>query len=470
MTMRTRFAPSPTGFLHIGGARTALFNHLHTRRHGGTTLLRVEDTDRERSTEAATQAILEGLAWLGLSPDEGPYFQSDFTQRHLDAAWRLVEEGKAYRCTCSKEEVDALREEQRASKDKPRYDGRCRDRTDHPEGTPFVLRFRLDAVGETVWHDMIQGTIRYPNDEMDDLILVRSDGSPTYNLAVVVDDHAMGITHVIRGSDHLSNTPRQLALFRAFGWEPPIYGHMPLLHGTDGAKLSKRHGAVSVLQYREEGFLPEAVNNYLARLGWSHGDQEFFTMEELERLFDVTEVGKSASVFNASKLEWLNTQHMKSLDPARLAPELVYHLKALGVVQPDPALAAAIIPTLRDRAKTFREMADKARFYFMESVEPYLPKAVDKHFQPEMVEPFTQWVERLAAVPLWEPAALEAEFNAVLEATGAAKGKLAQVARVALAGSDVSPGIFEVMGVLGRERALRRLSRGLEILRQHVGA
>jgi glutamyl-tRNA synthetase len=470
MTMRTRFAPSPTGYLHIGGARTALFCALHARKHKGVFALRIEDTDRERSTQEAVAAILEGMRWMGLDYDEGPYYQARHTEQHLAAARRLLETGKAYRCYCTKEELDAMRDAQRARKEKPRYDGRCRNRSDHPEGMPHVIRFKSPSDGETVWTDQIQGTIRIQNKELDDLILVRSDGSPTYNLAVVVDDHDMGITHVIRGEDHLSNAPRQITLFEALGWPVPIFAHMPLLHGEDGAKLSKRHGAVSVLQYRDDGFLPEALNNYLVRLGWSHGEKEFFTREEMIELFDITDVGRSAAIFNASKLLWLNGHHMRQSTPERLSEPLMYQLGRMGFTNLDPAFIQAIIPGMQERTKTLKEMAEMARFYFSDTVEPYDTKAMHKHFKPAVLAPFIALVAALEALPDWTLESMPPPFKQVMDQHSIGMGKLAQPVRIALTGSDISPGVYEILHLLGREQSLVRLRRCVEIFRQAAAA
>ncbi|MBF0155842.1 MAG: glutamate--tRNA ligase [Magnetococcales bacterium] len=465
MTLRTRFAPSPTGFLHIGGARTALFCHLHARHNRGQWLLRVEDTDRERSSEEAVAVIIEGLRWLGLVADEGPYFQSRRTARHLEVAHQLLDAGKAYRCYCTKEELDGMREEQRARHEKPRYDGRCRRRQDPPPpGRPAVIRFITPQGGDLHFSDRIQGDIRYPNDELDDLILVRSDGSPTYNLAVVVDDHDMGINFVVRGEDHLSNTPRQIHLFQALGWEVPVYAHMPLLHGADGAKLSKRHGAVSVLHYRDAGFLPEAVNNYLVRLGWSHKDQEVFTMEEMIRLFEIGEVGRSAAIFDLAKLEWLNGQHLRAASPERLASLLVEALQRQGIANPDPGLARAVLPQFVERAKTLVEMAEKARFYFLEAHPELDPAAAAKHLTPPMAPPLQELRALLADADPWDVTTVEAHFRTVLERHHLKTGQLAQPVRVALTGGTVSPGIFEVLHCLGRETSLARLDKAIAFL------
>ncbi|MEO5364504.1 MAG: glutamate--tRNA ligase [Magnetococcus sp. DMHC-8] len=465
MTVRTRFAPSPTGFLHIGGARTALFCHLHTRRVGGTFILRIEDTDRERSTQEAVDAILEGLHWLGLDPDEGPFFQSDNTDLYLAAAHRLLAEGKAYRCHCSRETLDALRTTQREQQIKPRYDGRCRTRVAQDgepaaDDQPFVIRFKTPTEGVTAWEDQIQGTIRFQNDELDDLVLVRSDGSPTYNLAVVVDDHAMGINLVIRGEDHISNTPRQIHLFQALGWEIPRYAHMPLLHGADGSKLSKRHGAVSVLQYREDGFLPSAVNNYLVRLGWSHGEQEIFSQAEMEQWFDVRDVGRSAAIFNLSKLQWVNGHHIRAAHPDQLLPDLLWQLARRGIHHPDPQLVRAIIPEFQPRAKTLVEMADKCLFFFVDSVLPYDDKAARKYFDPTPPAPFCALLSALAALPEWQVQPIEAAFQQTVAQYGLEVGQLAQPVRVALTGTASSPGIYETLHLLGREKSLHRLTEG----------
>ncbi|MBF0454317.1 MAG: glutamate--tRNA ligase [Magnetococcales bacterium] len=467
MTLRTRFAPSPTGFLHIGGARTALFCHLHARRYGGKTILRVEDTDRERSKQEAVDAILAGMHWMGLDPDEGPFYQSDNVEKHLDIAEQLLVGERAYRCYCTKEELDEMREKQRAEGLKPRYDGRCRHRTAAPaEETPHVIRFLRPKGGEVVWQDKIQGEIRVRNDELDDLILVRSDGSPTYNLAVVVDDHQMGINLVIRGEDHISNTPRQIQLFEALAWEVPEYAHMPLLHGADGGKLSKRHGAVSVLSYRDEGFLPSALNNYLVRLGWSHGDQEIFSREEMEQLFDVCEVGRSAAIFNHEKLTWINGNHIRDAEPKELLEELNYHLVKLGIEGVDQKKLLSVIPEFQERSKTMVEMATKVSFLFVDTLSGYDPAAAKKHLKISSKKPLAQLARRLESLPEWSLEGIEKVFVSVMDQFDIKMGKLAQPVRVSLTGTGTSPGIYETLQMLGREKTLSRLQAGVAYLEE----
>ncbi len=383
MTVRTRFAPSPTGFLHIGGLRTALFCWLYARRHSGQFVLRIEDTDLERSTEEAIQQILDGMEWAGLVQDEGPFFQTKRFDRYKEVIEEMLAEGTAYRCYCSKEELEQMRAQQTARGEKPRYDGRWRERTDAPAGAPFVVRFKNPLTGEVVVDDVVHGRVVFQNAELDDLIIARSDGTPTYNFCVVVDDMDMQITHVIRGDDHLNNTPRQLNMLLALGAKAPVYAHLPMILGADGAKLSKRHGAVSVLEYRDQGFLPEAVLNYLARLGWSHGDQEIFSIEEMVSLFDIADVNKSAAAFNFEKLAWLNQQHMMRSAPARVAPVLRWHLEREGVQAADETQLEQIVLSLRERAKTVREMAQSSVFFFR-APATYDEKAVRKHITAEV--------------------------------------------------------------------------------------
>ena len=460
MTVRTRFAPSPTGYLHIGGARTALFCWLYSRHHQGRFILRIEDTDRERSTEAAVQAILDGMAWLDLQADEGPFYQTQRFDRYREVVQQLLKDGHAYHCYCSKQELEAMRAEQMARKEKPRYDGRCRRRTAPVPGVTPVVRFKNPEEGQTVVEDAVKGRVVFDNRELDDLIIQRSDGTPTYNFCVVVDDMDMRITHVIRGDDHLNNTPRQMNILKALGVAPPQYAHLPMILGPDGTKLSKRHGAVSVMQYREDGFLPEAVLNYLVRLGWSHGDQEVFSREEMVQLFDIQDVNASASAINPQKLLWLNQHYIKTGDLKRLASELRWHLERLGVdVSQGPALER-LVQAQQERAKTFKEMAEGSRFFFAEP-QGYDPEAAAKNLTAEALPCLQSIKERLGTQTDWSKEGLHGLLNATAEGLGLKLGKLAQPLRVAVTGGGVSPPIDATLELLGRERTLKRLDRAI---------
>ncbi|HEU0224007.1 MAG TPA: glutamate--tRNA ligase [Steroidobacteraceae bacterium] len=461
MTVRTRFAPSPTGLLHIGGVRTALFCWLYARKHGGTFILRVEDTDRERSTPEAVQVILDGMDWLGLHADEGPFYQTQRYPRYREVIQQWLAQGKAYHCYCSKEELEAMRNAQLARKEKPRYDGRCRERTAPVPGITPVVRFRNPLDGAVVVDDAVHGKVAFQNAELDDLIIERSDGNPTYNFCVVVDDYDMQVTHVIRGDDHLNNTPRQMNMLRAMGVEPPVYAHLPMILGPDGTKLSKRHGAVSVLYYREEGYLPEALLNYLARLGWSHGDQEIFTLEEMTALFDIKDVNKSASAINPDKLAWINQQHLMKLPPSRIAQELRWQLERLGVdVSKGPALEP-IIEAQRERSKTLKEMAAASRFFFA-APEAYDEKAARKNLNAETKPLLEQARRTLSELAEWTAPAIHAAIQALAETTGAGLGKIAQPLRVAVSGGGVSPPIDQTLAILGREATLARVDRAID--------
>ena len=460
MTVRTRFAPSPTGLLHIGGVRTALFCWLYARRHGGTFILRVEDTDRERSTPEAVQVILDGMAWLGLDADEGPFYQTQRYDRYHQVIEQWLAEGKAYRCYCSKDEIEQLRNDQLARKEKPRYDGRCRHRREPLEGVTPVVRFRNPDAGRVVVNDAVHGPIAFDNTELDDLIILRSDGNPTYNFCVTVDDWDMQITHVIRGDDHINNTPRQINMLRALGGEPPVYAHLPMILGPDGAKLSKRHGAVSVLQYKEEGYLPEALLNYLARLGWSHGDQEIFSLEEMTALFDITDVNKSAAAINPDKLAWLNQQHLMRADPARVAGELGWQLAQLEVDTAGGPSLAAIVEVQRERAKTLKEMAANSVFFFREPAW-YEEKAAKKNLTAEAKPHLERTRQALAALGEWQAEAIHALIQALAEQAGVGMGKIAQPIRVAVSGGAVSPPIDQTLAILGRAAVLARLDRAI---------
>ena len=456
----TRFAPSPTGFLHIGGARTALFNWLFSRHHGGKALLRIEDTDRKRSTQEAIDAILDGLDWLGLSYDEEPTFQSQRADRHAEVAYKLLDAGYAYKCFATAEELEAMRAEQRANKQPMRYDGRWRDRdpAEAPEGTPYVVRLKTPTEGEESIEDMVQGKVTVRNEELDDYIILRADGTPTYMLAVVVDDHDMGVTHIIRGDDHLNNAFRQLPIYRSMakiegGWADPTYAHIPLIHGNDGAKLSKRHGAMGVDAYRDElGILPEALFNYLLRLGWGYGDREEITREEAIELFDIDGVGKSASRFDMKKLENLNGNYIREADDKRLAALVAPRIGA----DVDQALLAEAMPVLKTRARNLDELADGAAFLFMQRPLEMTPKAAEL-LDAEARERLTIIAARLREENSWTIEALEATTKAIAEEQELGLGKLAQPMRAALTGTTTSPGIFDVLVLLGRDEALARL-------------
>lgn len=459
----TRFAPSPTGYLHIGGARTALFNWLFARRHGGKFILRIEDTDKERSTPESARAIIDGLRWLGITWDEGPYFQMERTALYRREAERLLAEGKAYRCVCTPGELQQRREAMRARGEKPRYDGRCRSLPPGAaENRPHVIRFRAPDSGRTVVRDLLRGEVVYDNAELDDLVLLRSDGSPTYNFVVVVDDHAMGITHVLRGDDHLNNTPKQLLLYEALGYPLPRFGHFPLIHGIEGGKLSKRQHDVAVQSYRERGFLPEAMINYLARLGWGHGDQEIFSVEQLTRIFTLENVGKSPSRFDLDKLLHLNAHYIKCAGAERLADLLGPFLERKGIFSPPKAKVVAAARTLRERSRTLAEMADAAEFYFRE--KQLDPKAAARFLAPEVLPWLRRIASDVAALPDLTAAEAEGVVARVVEEAGVKLGQVAQPLRVALTGGTVSPGIFEVMEVLGKEEVIRRLEAAVRRL------
>jgi glutamyl-tRNA synthetase len=464
MVIRTRFAPSPTGLLHIGGVRTALFSWLYARRHGGTFILRIEDTDRERSTDAATQVILDGMEWLGLAADEGPFYQTRRMDRYREVIGQFLEAGHAYHCYCSKEELEQMRNRQLEAKQKPRYDGTCRNRSEPRPGVSPVVRFKNPVDGSVVVEDAIHGNVVFDNMELDDLIIARSDGTPTYNFCVVVDDSDMNCTHVIRGDDHLNNTPRQINMLRALGAAVPVYAHVPMILGQDGAKLSKRHGAVSVLQYREDGFLPEALLNYLVRLGWSHGDQEVFSMEEMTQLFDIKDVNKSASAFNPDKLQWLNQQHIMRSTPERLAQYLKPQLAALGVNVTDDVKLAAVAKAQQERAKTLKEMAQNSLFFFQD-VAGYDEKAAKKNLTAEAVGPLGAVLKKLSELKEWTATSLHEVVNQTATELSVGMGKIAQPIRVAVSGGTVSPPIDVTLEVLGREVSLARLERALAYAR-----
>jgi len=466
--IRTRFAPSPTGFLHIGGARTALFCWLAARATGGEFVLRIEDTDRARSTAGSVQAILEGLRWLELDPDEGPYYQSERSALYQAAIERLVDNGLAYRCYCSRERLERLRTEAMERGDKPRYDGHCRHRGDVPEGITPVIRFRNPDDGEVAFTDRVRGPISISNRELDDLVIQRADGTPTYNFAVVVDDLDMNINLVIRGDDHVNNTPRQINLYHALGAEAPQFAHVPMILGDDGARLSKRHGAVSVLAWRELGYLPDALVNYLARLGWSHGDREQFSRAELVELFSIDEVNRKASRFDTEKLDWLNQHYLRTLPIERIEAELDWHLRGAGLEPSAGPPAEALIRVQAERCRTLAEIVAHSRPFYAD-FEDFDPAAAKKHLRPVAAAPL-QAVRAALADCDWVPEALGEAVRATAERLEVGMGKIGQPLRVALVGHGSSPAIDQTLWLVGRERALARIDRALAFIAERARA
>lgn len=467
MSLVTRFAPSPTGYLHVGGARTALFSWLYARKHGGKFILRIEDTDLERSTQESVDAILEGMQWLGLDHDEGPYYQTKRFDLYKEVVAQLLAEGKAYKCFCTVEEVDAMREAQMAAGEKPRYNGMWRDRTDHPSDKPYVIRFKNPQDGVVVIDDMIKGRIEIANAELDDLIIARSDGTPTYNLTVVVDDWKMGITHVIRGDDHVNNTPRQMNILAALGADIPKYAHVPMILGDDGKRLSKRHGAVGVMQYRDNGFLPEALLNYLVRLGWSHGDQEIFSKDELVQLFDLENCNRAPSAFNTDKLIWLNQHYMKTLPPEQVAKQLEWHLAAQQLdVSNGPALTE-LVKAQAERVKTLKELVEVSR-YFYEDFSEFDADAAKKHLRPVALEPLQAVEANLAALADWSQETIHQVINATAEQLGVGMGKIGMPLRVAVTGGGNSPALDITLSLIGKARSLARLKHAIEFVKQRA--
>lgn len=463
--VRVRFAPSPTGFLHIGGVRTALFNWLYARQQKGIFVLRIEDTDQSRSTDESIQAIIEGMKWVGLDWDEGPFRQTERMDLYRSHAMELLEEGHAYWCVCKAEELEARRKEAEAKGLSPRYDGRCRGLGISSPTGEAALRFKAPREGQTVVDDLIKGKIVFDNAVLDDLIILRSNGYPTYNFSVVVDDALMNITHVVRGDDHLTNTPRQVPIFEALGFPVPRFGHLPMILGSDKARLSKRHGATSIMAYKEMGYLPDAMVNYLVRLGWSHGDQEIFTRQELIEKFTWDHVQKSAAVFNPEKLLWMNAEYLKTSPPSRIAQELVPLLEGAGLKDEVRAASAdwltQLVVLVRERAKTLTDMVMWVTPYFGQTVS-YDEESVKKYLTPAMAPILSKLLARFEAFPIFSKQEWEDSFKKLVEEEGMKMGQLAQPVRVALTGRAASPGLFEVMDVLGRERTLLRLRKGIE--------
>lgn len=465
--VRVRFAPSPTGALHIGGVRTALFNWLFARRHKGTFILRIEDTDRSRSTEESIRIIIEGLKWLGLDWDEGPYRQTERMDIYRGHVERLLKQGMAYRCYCTPEELDARRKEALAAGRPPKYDRKCLSRRNHALDRPHAVRFLSSDEGQTVVRDLIRGPVIFDNKQLDDLIILRSDGLPTYNFAVVVDDVTMKITHVIRGDDHLNNTPRQIQLYRALAYEPPEFAHLPMILGPDKTKLSKRHGATAVTEYEDMGYLPEALVNYLARLGWSAGDQEIFSREELIEKFSLENVGKAAAVFNPEKLLWLNHHYIQQAAPARLAEMLLKLLMKEGIASgdnpPDWQWIERVVRILTERSHTLVEMKNSAMPFILDEII-IDEKARAKHLTPEAGRLLGMLIERLRRLEQFTVDQIEKVFATIVSESGKKLGQIAQPARVALTGGTVSPGIYEVIEVMGKEKTLRRLESALRLI------
>ena len=469
MTVRTRFAPSPTGVLHLGSVRTALFCWLYARHLDGQFILRIEDTDRERSTLENVEAILDGMAWLGLEADEGPYYQSERNDRYREVIDQWLNDGKAYHCYCSKEEIDDLRNRQMAAGDRVRYDGRCRDRTGSRSGTEPVVRFKNPLDGEVIVNDAVRGRVVFDNVQLDDLIIARSDGTPTYNFTVIIDDCDMQITHVIRGDDHLNNTPRQMNMLEALGAVAPIYAHLPMILGPDGAKLSKRHGAVDIREYKEQGYLPEAMLNYLVRLGWSHGDQEIFNVNEMIKLFDIVDVNQSASSFNPEKLLWINQQYIIAAPAERLGRMLVPYLMEAGLDPANGPEPIQVAERFRERAETLSHMAAKARYCY-EDFDVIEPKALKKHLRPVILEPLKSVRMKFAELQEWDEAAITEAIHAVAQDYDLNLAKLGQPIRVAVTGGPVSPPIDETVFLVGRDRTLVRLGRAIEIIEERAAA
>ncbi len=465
-TIVTRFPPSPTGFLHLGGARTALFNWLYARHTGGRFVLRIEDTDRRRSTQASVDAIFQGLEWLGIDWDEGPYFQSERTEIYTDYIDKLMASGHAYACTCSPEDIESMRNQARVRGDNPKYDGTCRER-----GLPLtegaVVRFKSPHTGTTVLDDRVKGAIAFQNTDLDDFIIARSDGSPTYNFVVVVDDMLMGINTIIRGDDHVMNTPKQIQIYNALGHPLPVFAHVPMVLGPDRTKLSKRHGAMSVIEYREMGFLPEAMINYLVRLGWSFGDQEFFTREDLIDKFSLENIGKAAGIFDTEKLTALNADHIQRATPETLFPPLSPFLARQGLSATADRWIYRVIETLMPRSKTLVDMAADAAFYFGDDIV-YEEAAAKKFLKPGILEPLRLLTEKLDALEGFDASALEAAFGEVMETCGIKLGKIAQPVRVALTGRTASPGIFEIISIIGKSVVIHRLNAALDFVTERA--
>lgn len=460
MTSVTRFAPSPTGYLHVGGARTALYSWLYAKSTGGKFVLRIEDTDIERSTQAAIDAILEGMTWLGLDWDEGPYYQTERFDRYHALIQQLLDQGKAYKCFMPAAELDAIREQQKANGEKPRYPGTWRERTDHPKDQPFAIRFKNPLDGVVTIKDHVRGSIEIANSELDDLIIQRSDGAPTYNFCVVVDDWDMGITHVVRGEDHINNTPRQINILEALGAPIPEYAHVSMILGDDGKKLSKRTNAVGVMEFRDQGYLPQALLNYLVRLGWSHGDQEIFSLEEMIETFTLDAIGQSASAFNTDKLIWLNQHYIKTLPSSEVAEHAKWYFEQLGVDTSNGPVLENVIAIQADRVKNLKELAEISQ-YFYQDYEQFDEKAAKKHLRPVAKAALLKVKEKLAEVTSWEPELIQQAINQSAEELEVGMGKIGMPLRVAVTGAGNSPSLDVTLHLLNYEQVAQRIDKAL---------
>ena len=471
MPVKTRFAPSPTGYLHVGGARTALYSWLHAKANKGEFVLRIEDTDLERSTPEAVEAIMDGMRWLELDWNEGPIFQTKRFDRYKEVITQLLDEGKAYPCFCSRERLDSMREQQKANKEKPRYDGKCRhlDSSQQDLSQDHVIRFKNPQQGVVTFKDVVKGEITIANKELDDLIIARTDGSPTYNFTVVIDDMDMGITQVVRGDDHINNTPRQINIFSALGAPIPEYGHVPMILGDDGKKLSKRHGAVSVMQYRDDGYLPQAVLNYLVRLGWSHGDQEVFSIEQMIELFDINDINKAPSAFNTQKLNWLNQQYIKSLPTQDVLKHLDWHLDNAELSLTNGPDIAELIAEFSDRVNTLTALVEVIRPYYSD-FDNFEEKAAKKHLRPVAAEPLKTVREKLSGLTQWSADSLTDAINQTAEELNVGMGKVGMPLRVAVTGCGMSPSLDITLKWVGKDRAIARIDQALEFIERRANS
>jgi len=467
MTLTTRFAPSPTGYLHVGGARTALYSWLYAQKNGGNFILRIEDTDLERSTQASVDAIMDGMNWLNLEWTHGPYFQTQRFDRYKEVIEQLVASGNAYRCYSTAEEVEAMREEAKAKGEIEKYNGLWRDRTDYPEDKPYVIRFKNPLDGDVVINDIVKGDITISNEQLDDLIIARSDGTPTYNLTVVVDDLDMKISHVVRGDDHISNTPKQINILKALGAAVPAYAHIPMILGDDGKRLSKRHGAVSVMQYRDDGYLPEALLNYLVRLGWSHGDQEIFSREEMIELFDLTGCNRAPSAFNTDKLIWVNQHYMKTLEPSYVASHLAWHMADQGINTENGPALEEVVKVQADRVKTLKEMAEISQYFYQDFTD-FEAKAAKKHLRGVAKEPLALVKDKLAALDNWQAETIHAAINATAEELEVGMGKVGMPLRVAATGGGNSPSLDITLALLDKDKVLARIDLALAVVEARI--